>query len=104
MAKLIKTTFKVRRGDSKAWASINPTLTDGEPGYELDTHRLKIGDGNKPWNDLPYIGEASNLPDEITTEQIKEVITSYSSEKENQIKILNDGTMEINSLNISKLV
>jgi hypothetical protein len=44
------------------------------------------------------------LPDEITTEQIKEVITSYSSDKENQIKVLSDGTMEINSLNISKLV
>jgi hypothetical protein len=56
------------------------------------------------WNDLPYIGEISTgLPDEITTEQIKEVLTSYSSNNENQIKILNDGTMEINSLNISKL-
>jgi hypothetical protein len=27
-----------------------------------------------------------------------------SSEKENQIKVLSDGTMEINSLNIAKLV
>lgn len=104
MAKILKTTFKVRRGQSETWANINPTLTDGEPGYELDTHRLKIGDGNTSWNDLPYIGEASSLPDEITTEQIKEVITSYSSDKENQIKVLSDGTMEINSLNISKLV
>ena len=108
--KIIKTTFKIRRGQSETWTKLNPKLEEGEPGYELDTGRLKIGrkDQNQnliAWNDLSYIGEVSTgLPDEITTEQIKEVIASYSSEKENQIKILNDGTMEINSLNISKLV
>lgn len=108
--KIIKTTFKIRRGQSEAWAKLNPKLEEGEPGYELDTGRLKIGrkDENQnliAWNDLSYIGEVpTGLPDEITTEQIKEVITSYSSDNENQIKVLSDGTMEINSLNISKLV
>lgn len=108
--KIIKTTFKVRRGQSEAWATLNPKLEEGEPGYELDTGRLKIGrkDENQnlmSWNDLSYIGEVpAGLPDEITTEQIKTVLASYSSNNENQIKILNDGTMEINSLNISKLV
>lgn len=108
--KIIKTTFKIRRGQSETWAKLNPKLEEGEPGYELDTGRLKIGrkDQNQnliAWNDLFYIGEVpTGLPDEITTEQIKEVITSYSSDKENQIKVLSDGTMEINSLNISKLV
>lgn len=110
MAKVLKTTFKVRRGQSEIWASINPTLADGEPGYELDTHRLKIGDGNKPWNDLPYIGEASTeipeLQEYVTKEELESLVKAYipSSEKENQIKVLNDGTMEINSLNITKLV
>lgn len=32
-------------------------MAAGEPGYELDTHKVKIGDGTNFWNDLPYIGE-----------------------------------------------
>ena len=38
------------------WASINPVLARGEAGYELELGNLKIGDGRKPWNSLPYHG------------------------------------------------
>ena len=108
--KILKTTFKVRRGQSQVWADINPILAEGEPGYELDTHRLKIGDGEKSWNELPYIGGSSTeipeLQEYVTKEEIESLVKAYipSSEKENQIKVLSDGTMEINSLNIAKLV
>lgn len=108
--KVIKTTFKVRRGNSDVWAQVNPKLAAGEPGYELDNHRLKIGDGEKTWNELPYIGGSSTeipeLQDYVTKDELEALVQSYipSSEKENQIKILNDGTMEINSVNINKLV
>ena len=41
----------------------------GEPGFEVDTYRLKIGDGKTAWNDLPYIGTTGSgpivLPDNI---------------------------------------
>lgn len=110
MAKILKTTFKVRRGQSQIWANINPILAEGEPGYELDTHRLKIGDGEKSWNELPYIGGSSTeipeLQGYVTKEELESLVKTYipSSEKENQIKVLSDGTMEINSLNITKLV
>lgn len=108
--KVLKTTFKVRRGQSQVWADINPILAEGEPGYELDTHRLKIGDGEKKWNELPYIGGSSTeipeLQEYVTKEELESLVKAYipSSEKENQIKVLSDGTMEINSLNITKLV
>ena len=36
------------------WADINPVLFKGEIGLELDTQRLKIGDGFRKWVDLPY--------------------------------------------------
>lgn len=110
MAKILKTTFKIRRGQSQVWADINPILAEGEPGYELDTHRLKIGDGEKSWNELPYIGGSSTeipeLQEYVTKEELESLVKAYipSSEKENQIKVLSDGTMEINSLNITKLV
>ena len=44
------------RSTSSAAASQAPLLQAGQPFYETDTHKLKIGDGNTAWNDLPYIG------------------------------------------------
>lgn len=59
---VIKTTFLLRRGQSSAWASVNPVLMAGEPAFELDTNKLKVGDGITPYNDLPYIaGENYNI-------------------------------------------
>lgn len=57
MSEVIKTTFQLRRGLKSAWEKNNPLLAAGEPGYELDTHKVKIGDGASLWKDLPYIGE-----------------------------------------------
>lgn len=48
------TTILFRRGSSGAWASANPVLAAGEPGFELDTGILKIGDGATPWVSLPF--------------------------------------------------
>lgn len=50
----IKTTFQFRRGESSAWEKNNPILAYGEPGFEKDTNRLKIGNGVTPWNELAY--------------------------------------------------
>lgn len=50
----IKTTFQFRRGESSAWEKNNPILAYGEPGFEKNTNRLKIGDGVTPWNELDY--------------------------------------------------
>lgn len=54
MGKII--TILLRRGTSAAWERVNPTLKYGEPGFEKDTNRLKIGDGVRDWNNLPYFG------------------------------------------------
>lgn len=47
--------IKLRRGTSSEWTATNPTLKDGEPGFELDTGKLKIGNGSGVWTDLPYL-------------------------------------------------
>jgi hypothetical protein len=54
----MNTTLKLRRGTSVDWASKNPVLGSGEPGYETDTHLLKIGDGTSRWSELPYFIDA----------------------------------------------
>lgn len=48
------TRIRLRRGTSVQWTSANPTLSLGEFGYETNTARFKIGDGNTAWNDLAY--------------------------------------------------
>lgn len=53
-------TIQLKRGSSLAWQRLNPTLAIGEPGFEKDTYRLKIGDGITPWNELPYQDEISS--------------------------------------------
>ena len=47
--------FQLRRSTSSNWTSTNPILQAGEPGFETDTYKLKIGDGITSWNLLPYI-------------------------------------------------
>jgi len=44
----------IRRDTAANWASENPVLNQGEPGYEVDTARLKVGDGVTEWASLPY--------------------------------------------------
>ena len=48
------TRIRLRRGTSVEWASANPVLAQGEFGFELDTKKLKIGDGTTVWATLSY--------------------------------------------------
>jgi hypothetical protein len=48
------TQIKLRRDTSGNWTSLNPVLALGEPGYETNTGKLKIGDGVSAWNTLSY--------------------------------------------------
>jgi hypothetical protein len=43
-----------RRDTAANWTSNNPTLAQGEIGYETDTTKFKIGDGATAWNSLAY--------------------------------------------------
>ena len=43
-----------RRDTAANWTSANPTLAQGEIGFELDTNKFKIGDGSTAWTALAY--------------------------------------------------
>jgi len=47
--------LKLRRDLSTRWAAVNPVLAEGEPGFELDSGRIKVGDGVTAWNDLGFL-------------------------------------------------
>jgi hypothetical protein len=46
--------IKWRRDTASNWTSNNPMLAQGEPGFETDTGKYKIGDGSSSWNSLSY--------------------------------------------------
>lgn len=46
-----------RRDTAANWASNNPTLADGEIGYDTTNKLLKVGDGATAWNTLAAYGQ-----------------------------------------------
>lgn len=48
--------IQLRNDTSSNWTSVNPILARGEIGIEINTNKMKIGDGTTRWNSLPYMG------------------------------------------------
>jgi len=59
----------IRRDTAQNWINSqndpiigkDPLLEQGEIGFELDSNKIKIGDGNNKWQDLPYLS-TNDLP------------------------------------------
>lgn len=66
MARIYKTIFQLRRASAIEWARANPILRLAEPGFEVDTYKLKIGDGRTPWAELPYVEGTSSTPSTLS--------------------------------------
>lgn len=77
----IKAIIQFRRGNAAEWTEVNPILRKGEPGFELDEHGLKVGDGETPWNELEYVGKGggSDFPTFIQDPQDGQVLL-YNAE------------------------
>ena len=50
-------TIQLKRGKASSWITLNPILAPGEPGFEIDTGKIKIGNGVDAWLSLKYVGE-----------------------------------------------
>jgi hypothetical protein len=55
------TRIQVRRGSTSDWNAANPTLNEGEIGYNTTLGAIKIGDGSNAWADLEYLVDAASL-------------------------------------------
>lgn len=64
-----------RRGTSAEWTTANPIPNAGEIGVVIETNgtvsRFKIGDGIKPWVDLPYFAGNGTVQMRSTSTQIQ---------------------------------
>ena len=49
--------IQFKRGTSQRWSESDYILQVGEPGYDTDTGRMKIGDGVHLWKDLLFQDE-----------------------------------------------
>lgn len=105
----VNLTFQLKRGTAARWLEVNPILADGEPGFELDTNQLKIGNGKDVWTNLPYVTDTTNT---VTEEELanaidiaKEEILNQSGLYElsydktaNEIKLTNKNTGEVSKI------
>jgi hypothetical protein len=46
--------IQIRRDTSANWTSENPTLADGEMGFDVTEAKFKVGDGATAWSSLGY--------------------------------------------------
>jgi len=64
----VSTIFKLRRDTAANWSSNNPTLADGELGFDKTNVYLKIGDGTTAWNSLgQFTQNVENIEDTVGT-------------------------------------
>lgn len=61
-------TIQLRRGTAAQWTASNPTLAAGEPAFESDTGKFKIGNGSSAWTALAYAGGSNEFDTSIIFE------------------------------------
>lgn len=76
-------TIQLRRDTAANWTSANPTLAQGEVGFEYDTAKIKIGDGITAWNLLSYfdkdnvglsnVDNTSDVDKPVSTQQLETI-------------------------------
>ena len=90
------TQIKLRRDTSTNFTSKNPVLGIGEPAYETDTKKLKIGDGTTAYNSLDYFAGGGGSSDITATLPIKIVDGVISLEVDGQTIQIVDGKLHAN--------
>lgn len=89
------TQIKLRRDTSANFTSKNPVLGIGEPAYETDTKKLKIGDGTTAYTQLEYFS-AGGSTDISATLPLKIVDGVISLEVDGQTIQIVDGKLHAN--------
>lgn len=53
--RVLESRIQLRNDTAENWAAANPVLLKGELGIELDTRKIKVGDGTTNWQSLKYL-------------------------------------------------
>ena len=76
--------IQFRRGNSASWKKTELKLASGQPGYDKDKHKIKVGDGESLWKDLPY---ASGLSAKEILDSEQEAKARYSTDNDDKTLI-----------------
>ena len=102
----------LRNDTASNWTTVNPVLSKGEVGIEIDTNKFKIGDGVKTWTQLGYAGTvvaASSTNGHITIDGVDTTVYTLptggsaiggvktTGSGAGTVKINSAGTMELNT-------
>lgn len=91
------TQIKLRRDTAANFTSKNPVLGVGEPAYETDTKKLKIGDGTTAYTQLDYFSSGGGGSTNISaTLPLKIVDGVISLEVDGQTIQIVDGKLHAN--------
>lgn len=88
------TTIKFRRDTSANWTSVNPIPAQGEPCYETDTGKLKIGNGSDNYVTLPYVSDGGGSSGDLP---IATATTLGGVKVGDNLSITEDGTLSASS-------
>lgn len=77
------TRIQIRRDTSTNWSVNNPTPANGEPCYETDTRKFKIGDGVTKYTNLPYQGDGGSGGGATIDDSTTTTTSVWSSSKTN---------------------
>jgi hypothetical protein len=88
--------FRIKRDTAANFAAANTLLLEGEFGLELDTGKLKIGDGVTAWNSLGYydtsdVPEGSNLY--FTAQRVRDTLLTGLSTATNAVIAATDSVL-----------
>ena len=72
----MSTQIQIRRDTTANWEGVNPTMADGEVGYDTTENKFKVGNGLDDWNSLSYT-EYDGDDSRITNQQITNWDTSF---------------------------
>ena len=95
--------FRIQlRNDTLAnWSEVNPILLQGEPAYENNSNRLKIGNGASGYNELPYFYGNIESVNGLTGSVTITGGTGISIDSTDQIRISSTRTYEIYTCNLN---
>ena len=100
-----KKRIQIRRDLEQNWVETNPILLYGEIGFDLTNNKIKIGDGETPWNELSWVNEVSiDLSIFYTKEEIDTILNELNTNLSNDYYTKEQTTTEIqNTINSSLL-
>ena len=83
-ANTVRATLQIRHDTAENWLTRNPVLANGEYGLETVTFLIKVGDGVRDWEHLPYL----NKLNATYFKQLQDGSLTFSDEFMNKIHAL----------------